>query len=169
MLFTKGRPKAWEAPEDRQGCRASLLIPGLGIYFSLAATSKGTNVFLLLVSSLPASQLIPLDWVPFVLGCFPLNIFSCFTLPAFCSCALPSRGVHLSVMLSQHQLWRQHWLTSSLPSPPAISVLPISVMFHWSPILSTFYRSSIVLNSFHILWCKSYTASLWNRHCFVPT
>lgn len=75
-------PGAGKPLKARQGCRASLLTPCLGFFFfHLHLLPRAQMCFLLLVSILPASQLIPLDWVTrsTALGCFSLNASSCFT------------------------------------------------------------------------------------------
>ena len=124
----------------RQGCRASLLIPGLGIYFPLASTSKSTNMFSSLglqCACFPAHSTglgYLLCWVV-----FPW-IFSAVSLPAFCSCALShSCGPPLPWCFPSTSCEGNTDLASSPPSLPTIFYT------------THFYLCSTSLNIEHIL------------------
>lgn len=168
MLFTKGRPKAWEAPEDKAGMQGKPAHSWSGdLFFTCSYFQEHKCVFFSWspVCLLPSS----FHWIglPAVLGCFPLNIFSCFTPCLLLLCTSFTRGVHLSRDAFPAPVVKTTliWLPLCPPHLP-FSVLPISIYVPLVSILSTFYRSSIVLNSFHIYCDSIYTASLWNRHCF---
>lgn len=123
--------------------------------------------FLLLVSSLPASQLTPLDWVTCCVGLLFPEYFQLFhSLPSARTRFL-TRGVHLSRDAFPAPVVKTTliWLPPCPPHLPS-SMLPISIYVPLVSILSTFYRSGIVLNSFHIYCDSIHTASLWNRHCY---
>ena len=70
-------------------------------FFHLHLLPRAQMCFLLLVSSLPASQLIPLDWVTrsTALGCFSLNASSCFTPYLLLVCAFSLMGFFSPIML----------------------------------------------------------------------
>lgn len=158
MLFTKGRPKAWEAPEDKAGMQGKPAHSWSGdLFFTCSYFQEHKCVFFSWSPvCLPPSSL---HWtgLPAVLGCFSLNIFSCFTPCLLLVRASSLVGSISPVMLSQHQLWRQHWFGFLPTSPPTIFYA------------THFYLCSTSLNIEHILQirhcAKQFPYMLWlNPH-----
>lgn len=162
MLFTKGRPKAWKAPEDKAWMQGKPAHSWSGdLFFTCSYFQEHKCVFF--------------SWSPVCLekSCFPAHstglgyllcsvvfpwIFSAVSLPAFCSCALPhSWGSSLPWCFPSTSCEDNTDLASSLPSPPAIFYA------------THFYLCSTSLNIEHILQirhcAKQFPYILWfNPH-----
>lgn len=147
-MLTKGRPKAWEASEDKAGMQGKPAHSWSGdLFFTCIYFQEHKCVFL--VSSVPASQLIPLDWFTWCAGLFFPEYFQLFHSLPSARVRILTRAVHFSrdAFPAPAVMATLIWLPPR-PSHLPFSMLPISIYVPLASILSTFYRAGIVLNSF---------------------